>query len=294
MSLNSMTGYGRAEGQFADDAWVWEVRAVNGKNLDMRLRLPAGFESLDPFIRRKVNTALTRGNLQINLDMRAGGDGENYTINQAWLQTLIDNAAEMHRGNPQISAPRIDGLYLVRGVVSESVQSAADPKFKARNTAVLNSLDDMLASLMQAREIEGKALADILKSNVEDFENLIAKARICEGALAGNIKRKFEKKLTDLLGENLPQDKLLQEATLLTIKADVREELDRMDAHTAQAKALLKTGSPVGRKLDFLCQEFIREINTLCSKSTDIELTQIGLDMKSLIEQLREQAANVE
>lgn len=294
MTLNSMTGYGRAEGRFEDSSWVWEVRAVNGKNLDMRLRLPPGFESLDPLIRRQVKSALTRGNLQISLDMQASGGGDNYTINEAWLQSLIDNATEMHGKNPQVSPPRMDGLYLVRGVVSESTQSAADPKFKARNNTVLKSLGDMLVKLKQARKTEGKALAKILKSNVKDFEKLVAKARVCESALAGDIKRKFEQKLTDLLGENLPQDKLIQEATMLAIKADVREELDRLDAHVVQAKVLLKIGSPVGRKLDFLCQEFIREINTLCSKSTDIVLTQIGLDMKSLIEQFREQVANVE
>ncbi|MCF6221505.1 MAG: YicC family protein [Robiginitomaculum sp.] len=290
----SMTGYGRVEAQLEDSTWVWEVRAVNGKNLDMRLRLPAGFESLDPLIRRKVKAGLVRGNLQINLDMSASSGDNDYAVNEVWLQTLIENAALMHKQNPQVLPPRMDGLYLVRGVVSESTQSAADPKFKARNKAVMVSLDDMLANLMQARAIEGKALAKILKSNVKAFEALIAKARICEGALAGNIKQKFEQKMMELLSEDLPQDKLLQEATLLAIKADIREELDRLDAHIDQAKTLLKAGSPVGRKLDFLCQEFIREINTLCSKSTDIELTQIGLDMKSLTEQFREQAANVE
>ncbi len=290
----SMTGYGRAEGQFEDSAWVWEVRAVNGKNLDMRLRLPAGFESLDPLIRRKVKTVLARGNMQISLDMSASGGDDAYTINEAWLQTLIDNAASVQKQNPHISPLRMDGLYLVRGVVNERPQSAADPKYKARNATILKSLDDMLAALLNARKVEGTALAEILASNVVAFEKLIAKARICEGAVAGALKQKFEQKLTELLGENLPQDKLLQEATLLAIKADIREELDRLDTHIAQAKTLLKAGSPLGRKLDFLCQEFIREINTLCSKSTDIELTQIGLDMKSLTEQFREQAANVE
>ncbi|MCF6274592.1 MAG: YicC family protein [Robiginitomaculum sp.] len=290
----SMTGYGRTEAQFEDSAWVWEVRAVNGKNLDMRLRLPAGFESLDPLIRSKVKGALGRGNLQINLDMSASGGEDAYTINEAWLQALIEYAAEMQNKNSHISPLRVDGLYLVRGVVNEGAQNAADPKFEARNAAILESLDDMLAALLHARKTEGAALAKILASNVDAFEKLIAKARICEGALAGVLKQKFEQKLTELLGEDLPQDKLLQEATLLAIKADIREELDRLDAHIAQAKTLLKAGSPVGRKLDFLCQEFIREINTLCSKSTDIELTQIGLDMKSLTEQFREQAANVE
>ena len=293
-NLMSMTGYGRAEGSFEDSTWVWEVRAVNGKNLDMRLRLPAGFESLDPRIRRTVGTALVRGNLQISLDMQTLSGTNNYTINTKWLQTLIDSSAHMQQKNPEMSAPNLDGFYLVRGVVTETTRSAADPQYKPRNTAILNSLGDMLTHLKQARKVEGKALEKILKTNLKKFEALMVKARICEGAQAEHIKKKFTQKLTDLLGENLPQDKLAQEAALLAIKADVREELDRLDAHVRQAKSLLKTGSPIGRKLDFLSQEFIREINTLCSKSIDIQLIQIALDMKSLIEQFREQAANVE
>ncbi len=294
MSLHSMTGYGRAEAGFEDWSWVWEVRAVNGKNLDMRLRLPPGFESLDPGVRRKVNKALARGNLQINLTMQTSSGAENYIINTEWLQTLISSAKNMRQKNDEVSAARLDGLYLVKGVIAETTDSASDPKYKVRNDAVLKSLSAMLASLKNARKVEGKAMGKILKANIKDFGKLVQGARACESILTKNIKARFEQKLTELLGDNLPQDKLVQEAALLAIKADVREELDRLDAHVAQAKTLLKAGSPVGRKLDFLSQEFIREINTLCAKSTDIDLTQIGLEMKNLIEQFREQAANVE
>lgn len=293
-SLMSMTGYGRAEAGFEDWSWVWEVRAVNGKNLDMRLRLPPGFESLDPAVRRQVNKALARGNLQINLTMQAAGGAENYVINTEWLQTLISSATYMRQKNDQVSAARLDGLYLVKGVIAETTDNASDPKYKARNDEVLKSLGAMLASLKNARKVEGKAMDKILKANIKDFGKLVQQARACESVLPQNIKARFEQKMTELLGDDLPQDKLVQEAALLAIKADIREELDRLDAHVAQARALLKAGSPVGRKLDFLCQEFIREINTMCAKSTDIDLTQIGLEMKSLTEQFREQAANVE
>lgn len=293
-NLMSMTGYGRTEGNYEDTSWVWEVRAVNGKNLDMRLRLPPGFESLDPLIRRKVNAALHRGNLQINLNMNAAGSSENYMINTQWLQRLVDATIYASEANEQLAPPRADGLLHVRGVITETIESAADPKFKPRNDAIMKSLGVLLANLKQARKSEGKAMAKILKSNIKTLETLIAKARLCEGAMAKNIKQKLSEKLTDLLGDSLCQDKLVQEAALLAVRADVREELDRLDAHVEQAKTLLKAGSPIGRKLDFLSQEFIREINTMCAKSTDITLTQIGLDMKSLIEQFREQAANVE
>ncbi len=293
-NLMSMTGYGRSEGAFEDSSWVWEVRAVNGKNLDMRLRLPPGFESLDPLIRKKINRALHRGNLQINLSMNAVGNNENYQINTQWLQRLIDAALSASKANEHLPPPHVDGLFHVRGVITETTQSAADPKYKPRNDAILKSLGVLIAHLKQARKSEGKALAKILKSNIKDMEHFVRQARICEGASAEYIKQQLTYKLTDLLGDGLCQDKLVQEAALLAIKADVREELDRLDAHIEQAKKLLKTGSPIGRKLDFLSQEFIREINTMCAKSTDITLTQIGLDMKSLIEQFREQAANVE
>ncbi len=294
MSLMSMTGYGRAEADYEDWSWVWEVRAVNGKNLDMRLRLPPGFESLEPLIRRQANKALARGNLQINLTIQADGGAENYVINTDWLQTLISSATDMGKKNDGISAPRIDSFYLVKGVITETADNASDPKHKPRNDMVLKSLGDMLVNLNAARKAEGKAMGKILKENIKNFDKLLQQARACDSVLTVNIKAKFEQKLTELLGENLPQDKLVQEAALLAIKADIREELDRLSAHVDQAETLLKTGSPVGRKLDFLSQEFIREINTLCAKSTDIDLTQIGLEMKSLIEQFREQAANVE
>jgi len=293
MTLNSMTGYGRAEGAYKDWSWVWEVRSVNGKNLDMRLRLPPGFESLDPQIRKAVSKALNRGNLQISLAINSAGGEGSFSVNENLLQKLIDIGGPYVEAG-QVKPPRLDGLYQVRGVVNEDMATASDPALKPRNTAILQSLDEMLAGLKRARAEEGQALDTVLGDCVDSLEKLIANARNCKGSQAGQIKSDLERKFKDLLGEKLPEDKLIAEAALLALKADIREELDRLDAHTAQAKSLLATGYPVGRKLDFLCQEFIREINTLCSKSTDIDLTQVGLEMKSVVEQLREQAANVE
>ena len=293
MNLSSMTGYGRTEGHFEAWSWVWEVRAVNGKNLDMRMRLPPGFESLEPKIRKAVNQTLARGNLQISLNIQsAGGDGS-YAINEGWLNTLIEKGQEF-TDDGKAGRPRMDGLYLVKGVVMDGFQSASDPAFEPRNTAILAGLDDMLVSLKKARAAEGQALAEMLANCVESFKKLTERARSCAGAQIDQIRQKLEDKLKDLLAENLQEDRLTTEIALLAVKADVREELDRLDAHIVQAQVLLYTDGAIGRKLDFLSQEFIREINTMCSKSTNIELTQIGLDMKSIIEQFREQAANVE
>jgi uncharacterized protein (TIGR00255 family) len=288
-----MTGYGRAEASFEEWSWVWEARSVNGKNLDMRLRLPPGFESLDPKIRKQVSSKLGRGNLQISLNIQSSQGGGSFSVNESWLDTLIEKGAGLvDQGKAE--KPRLDGLYMVRGVITDELQSASDPALIDRNNAILANLDVMLESLVTARNDEGRATAEMLATCLSQFVQLTHKARTCEGSQADQLKQRFDDKFAQLLSEKLPDERLATEAALLAVKADVREELDRLDAHIAQANLLLKAAGPVGRKLDFLSQEFIREINTMCSKSTDIELTQIGLEMKSLIEQFREQAANVE
>ncbi|PHR60490.1 MAG: YicC family protein [Robiginitomaculum sp.] len=293
MTIMSMTGYGRVEGQFKDWSWVWEVRSVNGKSLDSRLRLPPGFENLDPQIRKQIASKLNRGNLQISLTMNTVAGANAYKINHEWLETLIVEGKKVAEKN-YVKPATLDGLYRVYGVITEQTEQASDPRLKKRNDALLKSLNVMLVALVKARRTEGDALAIILSECVRAFEKLCKAARKCDGAQAKQIKKKYVAKLGELLADKVSEEKLLQEIAILAVKADVREELDRLDAHIAQAKSLIIKGSPIGRKIDFLSQEFIREINTMCSKSTDIELTQIGLEMKSLIEQFREQAANVE
>ena len=293
MILNSMTGFGRAEGAFEDWSWVWEVRAVNGKSLDVRMRLPNGYESLEPHIRKHVSRVVHRGSLQISLKVNTSGQDLPYRLNTEWLRTLVNSTFEIGEGRG-IKTAQLDGLYAVKGVVEEVTPSAADPKYRRRNMQILESLGTMTDNLNKARLFEGKALAKILTDNVKAMAAEIGKARKCTASTAKAIKQKFEQRFEELLGEKLPQDKLVHEAAILAVKADVREELDRLGAHIKQALLLVKEGSPIGRKLDFLSQEILREINTLCSKSTDLELTNIGLELKSLVEQFREQSANVE
>lgn len=294
MSPKSMTGYGRAEGEFEDWSWVWEVRSVNGKSLDMRFRLPAGFESLEPKIRKTVSIALKRGNLQITLTMSAGQSASNYAINHALVDVLLAEGDSLSAKHGLASAS-VDGLYRVSGVLVEDAgPNAHAPQMKTRNEKILYSLAEMIDALILARRQEGTAMGEVLGQCVVSLDNLTAKARTCEGAILANIKTKLGEKVRELLGEELSPERLAQETALLAVKADVREELDRLEAHITQAKSLLGSNAPIGRKLDFLSQEFIREINTLCSKSIDIEMTQIGLEMKSVVEQFREQAANIE
>ena len=294
MSLKSMTGYGRAEGQYEDISWVWEVRGVNGKSLDMRLRLPVGFDYLDPIIRKAVAGKLKRGNLQISLNVHAPLELSAYKINHDWINILMREGQKIAKKHT-LSASCLDGLYQIDGVIVESAHDNI-PRVQSKelNATLLQNLGDTLDNLIKARREEGRELSDVLQECIDNFETLLAIARTCESALSSNIKLKLEQKLTELLGENYSREKLVQEAAFLAVKADVREELDRLNAHVLQARSLLGSVSPIGRKLDFLSQEFIREVNTICSKSSDIQLTQIGLEMKSLIEQFREQAANVE
>ncbi len=293
MTLKSMTGFGRVEGSFEDWSWVWEVRALNGKSLDIRLKLPDGFENLEPHIRKQISSQVQRGSLQINLKIHTTGQDLPYRLNSEWLRTLVNLTFELNKENG-IKAAQLDGLYAVKGVVEEVVPSAADPKYKRRNQRLLTSLEAMLHALNEARLSEGMALTKILTGNVKAMAEETAKARECSASTSKAIKQKFNQRFEELLGDKLPKERLIQEAAILAVKADVREELDRLGAHLKQALMLIKQGSPIGRKLDFLSQEILREINTLCSKSTDIALTKIGLELKSLVEQFREQAANVE
>lgn len=293
MTLKSMTGFGRAEGSFEDWSWVWEVRAVNGKSLDIRMKLPNGYESLEPHIRKHISSVLHRGSLQISLKVHTTGQDMPYRLNTDWLRTLVNSTFEISKERG-IKTANLDGLYAVKGVVEETIPSAADPKYRRRNLQLLETLGEMTRSLNDARLSEGKSLAKILTVNIKAMAGEINAARKCAAGTAKGIKQKFDQRFEELLGEKLSEDRLMQEAAILAIKADVREELDRLDAHIKQALMLVKEGSPIGRKLDFLSQEILREINTLCSKSTDLALTNIGLELKSLIEQFREQTANVE
>ncbi len=282
-SLSGMTGFARVSGSSEELSWSWEVRSVNGKSLDVRLRLPSEFSALDGPIRKRISKDFSRGNMQVNLNLQRGGSGHSYRINDALLDKLEK------RGAKDLSV-----LLTVPGVVEEVPSDMTEEEKKALQFKLIESFDNLCKQLKIARDDEGKALTPILIDNVSEIETHIGSATQLAALLPASIKQNLQEKFLTLLGENLAEDRLAQEAAILAVKADVREELDRLRAHCVQARELIAQGSPIGRKLDFLSQEFNRETNTLCSKSADIELTQIGLAMKSVIEQFREQAANVE
>ena len=282
-TLSGMTGFARTSGEHGGVSWSWEVRSVNGKSLDVRLRLPHGFSALDGPVRKQLARNFSRGNMQVSLTLQSGAGGKIYRINDALLDKLEKKGAK-----------DISVLMTIPGVVEEVGDNLTEENQAALESVLLKSFGELAAQLKAARDDEGKALMPILLGNVSDIETHVKTASALAAVHPGAIKSRLQGKLTELLGDSLPEDRLIQEAAILALKADVREELDRLRAHCVQARKLTAQGSPIGRKLDFLAQEFNRETNTLCSKSSNIDLTQTGLALKSVIEQFREQAANVE
>ena len=282
-ALSGMTGFARVSGTHEEISWSWEVRSVNGKSLDVRLRMPSDLSALDGPIRKRVSQDFSRGNMQISLNLQRGDGGKTYRINEALLDKLEKKGAK-----------DLSVLLTVPGVVEEVPNDLSEGDKKSLQIKLLGSFDDLCVKLKSARDDEGAVLTPILLDNIAEIETHIETASKLAAVLPETLKQNLQDKFEELLGENMPEDRLAQEAAVLAMKADVREELDRLRAHCVQARELMAQGSPIGRKLDFLSQEFNRETNTLCSKSADIELTQTGLALKSVIEQFREQAANVE
>lgn len=297
--IASMTGYARAQG--ADDRrrWVWEARSVNGRNLEIRCRVPQGFERLENPARTAVGGRLKRGNVSLTLTLTSERQGSPLRINRALLAELATLVEEV-RKSTGAAAPSADGLLRVRGVIEEEEEEGqTEEQLAVLDRALTATLDEVLKALVAARAAEGKALAKVIDGHVSEIESLCKRA--AERALAqiGTVRARFESQLAELMGRvpQLSEERFAQEVALLVGKADVREELDRLAAHIAQARTLLaeaRVDNPVGRKFDFLCQEFNREANTLCSKSADIELTRIGIDLKGAVERMREQVQNVE
>lgn len=291
MPIFSMTGYANAPvGGGAATGWQWEIRSVNGRGLDVRCRLPAGLDRLELPVRTAVARRLSRGNVSLTLapPQREGASG--IRLNRAALDSVLAIVREL-QGITDAAAPRLDGLLALRGVL-ETGDEITPPDDKQ----LLNALDEALSGLGKARAEEGRQLETSILSHLQEIEELTAKASSCAGAQPAAIKARLEAQISELLPGSpaLPPERLAQEAAMLASRADIREELDRLRAHSQAARALLREGGTIGRKLDFLSQEFNREANTLCSKSTDIALTNTGLALKTAIDRLREQAANIE
>jgi uncharacterized protein (TIGR00255 family) len=290
-----MTGFARAEGEADGIAWSCELKSVNGKSLDLRFRLPGGCDSLELPLRALIGEHLKRGSVGVNLTVARTAAGATLQINRAVLDQVLALARELGR-EIEAAPPRIDGLLALRGVL-ESAEEMPDPTLRERREALLLAgCRQAIDALAVMRRGEGARMGAVLAERVQEIADLVAAAEASAATQPDAIRARL-KSLVDALRDavpSIPEERLAQEAALLVARGDIREELDRLTAHIAAARELLAEGGAIGRRLDFLCQEFNREANTLCSKSTDVELTRIGLSLKAGIEQLREQVQNIE
>jgi len=294
-AIASMTGFAHVEERDGDYRDVWEIRSVNGRNLDIRCRLPPGLEALDPVVRAAVPRFCRRGSLSVTLAVDRSAVQQAVRINRPVLDQLLALAAEL-QGRSAADLPRLDGLLAVRGVV-EAAEPEHDPaRLEARNQRLAQGLDRALEQLRLMRLAEGARLVALLEEQLGEIEGLCRQAAVSAATQPAALMARLKKQLSALLDgtTEIAEERLAQEVALLVVKGDIREELDRLAAHVEAARQLIAEGGAVGRKLDFLCQEFNREANTLCSKATVIELTRCGLALKSAVEQLREQVQNIE
>jgi len=294
-TAHSMTGFARAAGHAGELAFAWELKSVNGRGLDLRFRLPPGFDALESPARQAVQAAFKRGSFQIALSVQSAAVSKPLTVNWTALDQVLA-ALKALEGKVAAEPPRLDGLLAIKGVLESAETPETDESRADRDQTLLKAFQEGLAALARSRGEEGARLIAVLMSQIDGIETLTAKAKELAAGQAGLIKARLEQNLEALMTAQpaLPADRIAQEAALLMVKADVREEIDRLTAHVAQARDLLGSGEPQGRKLDFLAQEFNREANTLCSKAVDIELTRIGIELKTLIDQWREQVQNLE
>ncbi|MEZ5925081.1 MAG: YicC/YloC family endoribonuclease [Hyphomicrobiaceae bacterium] len=295
MSVKSMTGFARAEGSLGVDAWHWEARSVNGRSLEIRLRLPAGLEALETRVREICARRLSRGNCNITLAWQRSVAATSVRLNEAVLADVA-KAIEKAQAICPAAPPTLDGILALRGVLETVETEESEAAIEARNSKMLADLERTLDALVVARGREGERLAGVLNGLIDETERLTraldeAPQRAPEHILA-RLKDAIAR-LQQATPELVPE-RLHQEAMLIATRIDVTEEIARLKSHIEEARVLLAAAEPVGRRLDFLTQELNREANTVCSKANDTALTRIGLDLKAVIDQLREQVQNIE
>ena len=294
--ITSMTGFARTAGSINGFSWVWEVKSVNGKGIDIRCRLPQGLENIDNDVRSMTKRLFKRGNFNINLEINGGMDKEVYEINIEHLKSLINFIGAEHSSLKNFAKPQLDNLLNVRGVIEKSNKSEFDGNLKELTKNILLGMEKVLNALLESRSNEGRRIHEFLSKQLRSIRNLQKKASKIADAQSQKMYDNLKEQVLLLTSSPvaLSEDRLLQEVALLVAKADICEELDRLESHMDAADALIKNGGSIGRQLDFLCQEFNREVNTICSKSSDIRIVKIGLELKLLFEQFREQIQNIE
>ena len=295
MALSSMTGFARSHGASGPYAFEWELKSVNAKGFDLRLRLPAGWDELEAIAKKRAGEVLSRGTVYANLNVKRANALSTIRINEDVLNSIVKVASSL-AGRIDAVAPSIDGLLAIKGVIEVVEPESDEEEDKAAQAAAAAGFDQALASLVEMRRREGVALGQILAQRMDELEALAKRAEAAPGRKPEAIRARLAEQVAALLetSDRFDADRLNQEALLMAAKADIREELDRIASHIAQTREMIGKGGPIGRRLDFLAQEFNREVNTCCSKSNDIELTNVGLAMKNVVEQFREQVQNLE
>jgi uncharacterized protein (TIGR00255 family) len=293
MKVFSMTGFARVEGETAGISWAWELKSVNGRTLDLRLRLPAGYDSLEPRLRSAIGGRLKRGSISANLTV-ARVAPPTIRVNRDMLSQVLSLVGELS-AEVEAAPPRLDGLIGLRGII-EMVEDEPGEAMEVRREALVEAWGAALDRLIVARGEEGARLTAVLLAQLTELAELVASASASAAAQPEALRARLKQSLAALddLAPGMPPERVAQELALLVSRGDIREELDRLRAHIAQAGELLAKGDAIGRQLDFLCQELNREANTLCAKSADIDLTRIGLALKVAVEQFREQVQNLE
>lgn len=294
MTVSSMTGFGRSSGEAEWGSWVWEIKSVNGRGLDIRLNLPSGFEALDGELKRLMQARLRRGNLQVSLRIKYARPSSELRINSSALQQLVSEFAEVVGSKPDPQT--VATLLSIKGVVeSETVDSGVSLESDGVRSLILAGASEALEVLIEDRNREGATLGTILSGQISELRRLILKAEGEAEGQAEAIRERFRMRLSELGAERVVgEDRIATEVAVLAAKADVSEETDRLQAHLSKLEDILVSTGEIGRQLGFLVQELNREANTLCSKSALLSLTETGLAIKSVIDQLKEQSANVE
>lgn len=293
MAIESMTGFARVAGTAGVHAWAWEIRSVNGRGLDVRVRVPPGFEPIAEVARKRISGAFARGTLHVNLTVSSDAAPPRLRVNEAALATLLDAVSRLP-ATGAIGPATYDGLLGIRGVV-ELADEAQDALAEVEKP-VLEGLEAVVTALKQARQSEGQALQAIIRGHRDTIARLTSEAEAHPARGVEAIRERLAAQVAALLEASpaLDPQRLHQEAALLAVKADIREEIDRLHAHVAALDVLLGESGAIGRKLDFLSQEFGRESSTLCAKAGDPGLSRIGLELRTVVDQMREQVQNVE
>jgi uncharacterized protein (TIGR00255 family) len=290
-----MTGFARGHGVAGTYAWAWEIKSVNAKGLDLKLRLPLGWDAIEPAVRSRAAEALARGSVFANLTVNRDGAPPVARVNEPVLAAVL-GALKGLSGKVEAAPPSLDGILSLKGVIEVGEAEESEDERRAAETAIVQGFGQAINGLTAMRRVEGQSLGKLLAARLSEIATLAGRAEAAPARKPEAIRARLAEQVANLLesSQRFDADRLHQEAILLATKADIREELDRLAAHVAQARKLLADGGPVGRKLDFLSQELNRESNTLCAKANDVELTNIGLELKAVVEQFREQVQNLE